>query len=50
MELVVLVLMEQTVLARAAVLVELVELAVLLAPSEMAVMAVMAVTAQVLLA
>jgi hypothetical protein len=50
MELVVLVLMEQTVLARAVVPVELVELVVLLAPSEMAVMAVMEVTAQVLLA
>jgi hypothetical protein len=50
MELVVLELMEQTVLARAAVPVELVELAVLLVPSETAVMAVMAVTAQVLLA
>ncbi len=50
MELVVPVLMEQTVLARAAVSVELVELAVLLAPAEMAVMAVMAVMAKVLVA
>jgi hypothetical protein len=42
--------MEQAVLAQTAVSVELLELAVLLAPAETAVMAVMAVTPMILIA